>query len=214
MAFQEMSYYKEGELPTYGECDTYHFYKNVSQFRPLDVTEVKTNVLNEFSSLEQTCESYNHTLNNDLTQLETEWGTKFISIDNCDANIINVSKFSPVIDKSLQEINNQKSRFENFINYIVNITDGINQYLDKLESNSNTYSSLLSQYNDLANEYNSLVKQYNSLIGSTNPDTSRLSSIKSEMDYKDNQMTSLRSTINMYVELPSPDGTWCLQSGV
>ena len=60
----------------------------------------------------------------------------------------------------------------------------------------------------------SLVKQYNSLIGSTNPDTSRLSSIKSEMDYKDNQMTSLRSTINMYVELPSPDGTWCLQSGV
>ena len=94
------------------------------------------------------------------------------------------------------------------------IFDGINQYLDKLYSNFNAYSSLLSQYNDLANEYNSLVKQYNSLIGSTNSDTSRLSSIKSEMNYKYNQMTSLRSTINMYVELPSSDGTWCLQSGV
>ena len=93
------------------------------------------------------------------------------------------------------------------------IFDGINRYLDKLNSNFNVYSSLLSQYNDLANEYNSLVKQYNSLIGSTNSDTSRLSSIKSEMNYKENQMTSLRS-INMYVELPSPEGTWCLQSGV
>ena len=214
MAFQKMNYYKEGELPTYGDCDNYQFCKNVSQFRPLDVSAIKSSILNDFESLIDSCDSSNQALSNDLAQLETEWGTNFISIDNRDANIIDVSKFSPSINKIMEEINNQKRRFENFINYIMNITDGINQYLDKLENNSNTYSSLISQYNDLANEYNSLVKQYNSLVNSTSPDTSRLSSIKSEMNYKDNHMTSLRNIINMYVELPSPDGTWCLQNGV
>ena len=212
MSFSPLSEYSEGSFPSCGSATSYTICEGVSGYKPIDVSGLKGTIDSAFDTAMADSDSNQEQIKGRVNDLSNEWGTKFISIDNKDLNIVNLDTFVEDINIINKNLDEQKNRCNEIVSTIVTKTDHVNDYLKVIEENNKKYEKVKQELEKYERREADLINRYNSIANRENPSLGSLSLINS-------QLSSVRSLIKFYslevkkyeaARIDSPDGSWVL----
>ena len=210
MAFNKIDEYKEGVYPEYNSGNNQFVNcKNVEAYRPIDLSGLKNSINNEFKLENTGLDDCKKELNTKIEQLEKTFGTDFISVDGKALNIVDSKEnFKPYINSINELIEEQKNRCLK----LVDKTNEVNNYLDMLKKNYESYKKEKKKLENLNSELNSLNAKYNRMSLDSESGL-ELSYLSTEISKVKCDITMVKQRVDLYKknQISEPDGSWVLR---
>lgn len=206
MSFVNINEYGEYKLPIAGNVTKYTVCESIDSYKPYDVGDVS-------SSIDYVCENIkevNHCdgLNKNLSDLNEQWGEKFIAIDGKNIGIVLPDEFNTQFESITEHINEQADRCEKIVGDIVSRLQEVNEYYNQLKSNLDEYKKLLSDKESYENE----IARYDNLIISESAkekvDSANLSKLFSSKNSCEVNLRNVNTELDKYTIIPEPEGQW------
>lgn len=214
MAFNKIDEYKEGVYPEYNSGNNQFVNcKNVEAYRPIDLSGLKNSINNEFKLENTGLDDCKKELNTKIEQLEKTFGTDFISVDGKALDIVDSKEnFKPYINSINELIEEQKNRCLNLVDLLVDKTNEVNNYLDMLKKNYESYKKEKKKLENLNSELNSLNAKYNRMSLDSESGL-ELSYLSTEISKVKCEITMVKQRVDLYKknQISEPDGSWVLR---
>ena len=158
---QRMSIYSEFDEPRIdSEPSATDMCSSTGSIRPYDVSEAEGACSSAFSSVVNSLDDIQRSLENRLDDLAGEWGTKFIALNGVSLGIVNVDKFHEHYTKLKNAVEDVKSKCEKVCGIINSDTANINSTLDVYEQHYKNYLADLERIKNAEDNCADLMVQY------------------------------------------------------
>ncbi len=212
MAFSPLKEYSEGNVPEVGTANMYTICDSIESYKPIDVSGLKSAISKAITDTIDNSKNKQKRIKDGIVELSEEWGTKFISIDNDDLNIVDEDNYQKGLDKVSDSLKEQKERCDKLVDLIIDKTEEAKAYIKRIQDNNKNYEELKQKLNKLYNEKDALINSYNAEARKENSNQGTLmnlnfeiNSIKSDISAKETELRKYESS-----KIDSPDGSWVI----
>ena len=212
MAFSEMTEYSEGNFPVPGVCSEYTLCENASAYKPIDVSGLSGAVSDSLDALMTDADNSEKIIENWISTLSTEWGVKYIELNDNRLDIVNEENYGNNISSLKGNINEQKARCEEIVNTIVGKTSLVTAYLNALEENKRAYEEVLRSIDICNNDIQRLENSNRRELNKEHPDYGLVQANNAKLPRLYEELNNLNSKKGLYEanRIDSPDGSWVL----
>jgi len=210
MGFKSLSEYSNGNLPKVYSCNSYTICENIESFKPFDVSGLKSAINQKTEEMQTALSNRQRSIMSNINSLSTEWGTKYISINGNDLNIVNSNYCSEKVKDIGKNADSQVENIDALVSDIVSLTESVNEYIEKIVNNNNKYKEKLDEKAKLKKSYDDTSDEIQKEYKKEKPNAGRISSLNTQLRELYSKMVDVDAEIKKYEKnkIDEPEGSW------
>ncbi len=143
-----MEIYSKGATPRLEAPSGNCYYEGASAFKAADISGVESSVKEALNQLKAEVESSVPNFNKLLEDIDTNFGVKFIKLNDQKLGFVDVEAFNTLSKDLTKSMETSVSDTESFFSTCSSQISAINSWLSELESNAAKYNDAAKRYHD------------------------------------------------------------------